>query len=370
MRTNWWGSGGWRWVLLAGLLALAASLPAAIAALPVSAPEISPDRLLARAAGSEDVAYSGVVESSAHMGLPDFRRAERLAQLLGEKHRLRVWYVGPTSWRVDEITSIGERDTYLDGTGLWLWDSGRESVTRVKGTPAVRFLRPADLLPSELGRRVALAADATEIEDLPARRVAGVACPGLRIVPRSDASTIGRVDMWVHPNSGLPLAVEIVPRGTSEPLISSQFLDLELGAPSEKIVGFDFPEGASFSFTTASDFAQAVERYSPFVLPNEIGGLRRRSSVAGAAATFGDGFELVAALVLSERYSPFTPDELARVQTASGSWGTGHIVETPLFNALTFRRGGIRFILGGTVTTDFLDAAARSLASEPFEVID
>lgn len=258
----------------------------------------------------------------------------------------------------------------MDSGGLWLWDSGRDSVTRVKGTPEVRFVRPADLLPTELGRRIAAAATGPiDLSPLPERRIAGIGAAGVRIEPVANQTTIDRVDMWVDPDTGLPVAVEVVAQGVDDPLVSTHFLDFEARPPAADTVRFVFPEGASFSFTTAADFAQAVDRYSPFVLPDEIGGLQRRSSVAGAAGTFGHGFELAAALALSERYSPFTAEELARVPTISGEWGAGNIIESPLFNALTFERGGVRFILGGTVTVERLEAAAAALVDNQFGAI-
>jgi hypothetical protein len=368
---SWWRRAGWRWALVAGMLAALGLLPAALAARPVTVPHLSPTALLERVAESEQNGYSGLVESGAHLGFPDVQRAERLAELLGERHRMRVWYRAPDAWRVDELTPIGERDNYMDSGGLWAWDSGRETVARVKGSPTVRFLRPADLLPPELGRRAAAAVDASSIlAPLPGRRIAGAEVPGVRIEPTSPGTTIERIDMWVHPATGLALAVEVVPRGTDDPMVASQFLDFDPDVPPEGSVRFVFPEGASYSFTTAPDFAAAVDRYSPFVLPDEMGGLRRRSSVAGAAGTFGEGFELVAVLALSERFSPFGASELAHVPTISGAWGTGHLVETPLFNALTFERGGIRFILGGTVTRSRLERAATTLAGSGSRVIE
>lgn len=89
---TWWKRAGWRWGPLVGLVAALASLPAAIGTLPADGPLVSLENLLEQVRSSDDVAYSGVVESSARLGFPDVRRAERLAELLGEKHRMRVWY--------------------------------------------------------------------------------------------------------------------------------------------------------------------------------------------------------------------------------------------------------------------------------------
>src|SRR5919109_1321183 len=70
---------------------------------------------------------------------------------------------GAARWRVDELTPIGERDLYRDGAETWSWDSGERRALATREEAPVRFARPADLLPPELGRRVAAAADEGEV---------------------------------------------------------------------------------------------------------------------------------------------------------------------------------------------------------------
>ena len=40
---------------------------------------------------------------------------------------------------------------------------------------------------------------------------------GLRMTPADPASTVGRVDIWADPSSGLPLMVEVFGRGSGRP---------------------------------------------------------------------------------------------------------------------------------------------------------
>src|SRR6266536_3922920 len=192
-RSSW----PWRWLVLLGAVALLASLPALVAAVP----------------------YQGYAESRAGLGLPDLPAVGRQAALLGGTTRIRAWVASPTDWRVDELTPIGERDLYHDASGTLEWDSGSHRVERTVGEPVVRFARPADLLPPELGRRLAAAASAGEVRLGRPRRVAGVNALGLRISPRSPATTVGRVDLWADPSSGLPVRVELTARGAGVPIV-------------------------------------------------------------------------------------------------------------------------------------------------------
>src|SRR5204863_2799153 len=125
-----------------------------------------------------------------------------------------------------ELTPIGERDLYAGDGGTLLWDSGERRAVVTDGEPPVRFARPSDLLPPELGRRVAAAAATGEVTRLGARRVAGVQALGLRVVPRSAGTTVARVDLWADPASGLPLRVELTTRGGARPIVTTAFLDL------------------------------------------------------------------------------------------------------------------------------------------------
>jgi hypothetical protein len=349
-------------MVLAATVSLCA-LPAAIAALQSSEARASPSVLLDKVIASGAVEYEGYAESNARFQLPEVPRAERVLDLLGERVRMRVWWESPNAWRVDELSLIGEHDTYRDTAGLWVWDSERRAATRVGGIPTVRFPRASDLLPPELGRRLAAAARPNEVSSLPSRVVCGIGAAGIRLTPSTSETTVDHVDMWVDPGSGLPLSVEITPRMSDTPIITSTFLSLNLRPPDPEVIHFQPPANAEVNFTEAADFAQAVDRYSPFVLPESIDSRPLLSSVAGAAGTYGDGFELIAVLALSEHHSPFDDDEMTQVPTSVGPWGTAHVVETPLLNGMTFEQDGITYVLGGTVPIDALEETAVLLAT-------
>jgi hypothetical protein len=233
-----------------------------------------------------------------------------------------------------------------------------------RGEAAVRFARPADLLPPELGRRVAAAAGAGEVTRLGARRVAGVHALGLRIVPRSAGTTVARADLWADPASGLPVRVELTAKGQREPIVTTAFLDLDLGPPDPATVRFAVPGDADVHREEAPDLARAIHRYSPFVLPDRLDGRPARTEVASAASTYGQGFELVAVVAFPARFSPRTRSFLERVPTRRGAWGEASVIATPLLNGMIFERQGVAYALAGTVTQPVLDRVAADLARD------
>src|SRR6266511_4087080 len=331
----------WRWLVLLGAVALLAAVPAVVSALPVSAPSLSAAELLAKVRGSTATPYQGYAESRASLGLPDLPVVGRQTALLGAITRIRAWVASPTLWRVDELTAIGERDLYQDESGTLEWDSGSNRVERTIGEPVVRFARAADLLPPALG---------------------------LRITPRSTSTTVGRVDLWADPSSGLPVRVELTARGGAGPIIVTSFLDLRQAAPAASTVRFQIPPGARVDFDDAPDLARAVERFSPFVLPDSLAGSPRRTQVASAASTYGRGYDLVAALAFPARISQRTRDFLAAVPSKRGPWGQASEIATPLLNAMVFERDGAVFALSGTVGFRSLEAIATQLARQGVRV--
>jgi hypothetical protein len=354
----------WRWLVLLLGVALLASLPALVSALPVRTRALAPADLLARVKASTAVPYQGYVESRASLGVPDLPAVDRLTTLLGGITRMRAWVASPVDWRVDELSSVGERDLYHDASGTLEWDSGSRRAERTLGEPVARFARPADLLPPELGRRLASAATEDEVRALRPRRVAGVEALGLRISPRSSGTTVGRVDLWADPSSGLPLRVELTARGATGPIIVTTFLDLRQARPSQLQVRFRPPPDARVDSDEAPDLARAVERFSPFVLPGQLGGEPRRNQVASAASTYGERFDIVAVLAFPARISLRTRAFLESVPSRKGPWGEASVIATPLLNSMVFERGQVAFALSGTVGVAVLERIATQLARD------
>ena len=52
-------------------------------------------------------------------------------------------------------------------------------------------------------------------------RMAGIDAAGLRLVPTSSQTTIGAVELWADPATGLPVQVEVFARGASTPELTS-----------------------------------------------------------------------------------------------------------------------------------------------------
>ena len=178
--------------------------------------------------------YQGYAESTVNLGLPELPDLHNVSLLLDGTTDQYVWYRSPAYWRADNVSGRREEsDTYADGGVTYLWNYGTNLLTQVTGAEPVRLPRAPDLLPPELARRLLnTAGRADRISRLPDRRIAGVDAAGLRLVPAGPDTTIGAVEIWADPASGLPVEVQISRHGTAQPVLISTFLELSRAQPN------------------------------------------------------------------------------------------------------------------------------------------
>ncbi|HWC39498.1 MAG TPA: hypothetical protein VG476_13250 [Acidimicrobiales bacterium] len=352
----------WRWIVVAIGVAVLVAVPAVVGAMPVSVAAPAPAVLLQRVVQSTSVPYQGYVLTEANLGLPNVSDASDAIGLLNNTSRLRAWVDGTGPWRVDQLSTVGEKDTYADQGGVWIWDSGHHRTTRVDGQPGARLVRPSDLLPPELGRLLATAATPQEVRALSPKRVANVAAAGLRITPRTGATTIAAVNLWVDPKNGLPLEVAVYGKGTSRAVLRSRFLDVSQSRPSTSNVTFQPPSGpVQYNDWDDVDVAARIDQRSPILLPDALGALARRSPGPAAVSTYGTGFTVVAAVGVPGRVGYQFDQELARLPSVDTPVGKGRLVQTPLLNALVVPNGDALYAVIGAVPPSTLTSLAGSL---------
>jgi hypothetical protein len=362
-----------RWsAVLAGVTVLGAT-PAAVDRLPTSSPRLPPAQLLSAIRASGAVGHTGYAESHARISLPDIPQIGRVVELLGGTSRLRVWWTAPDRWRVDSLTPIGEYGLYRDGTTTTTWDSFERRATEELGQSTVRLARSGDLLPGELGRRLAGAASPQDLHPLESRRVAGVDAAGVRIVPTSARTTVGQVDIWADPGTGLPLAVEVTQRGPTSPVISTSYLDVALGAPDAAQVAFRPGRGRRHRPDHRPRHRAAMDRFSPFVLPDDIAGERRRTAVGSGRAPYGEGFagrwRPGAAVRADVPDGP--PAGGSLTERVERPYGEAIVIRGPLLNGLVVLPNSSSYsgyVLSGAVPVEELHRIADDLAPRQLQV--
>lgn len=360
---------GWRWALVAALVCALGALPAVLDALPAADAGTSAAALRERALASASLGWSGYAESSGGLllpeftGLPDFARSlGTVADLLSDRTTMRVWWRAPDDNRVDVITSAGETDVHRDAAGTWTWDYLAQTATRT-APGAVALPTAPDLVPAALGRRLLSEAAPDELSRAGARTVAGRDALGVRVRPSQPAASVGEVDVWVDRSSGLPLAVDVLGRGLTQPSLTTRFLDLDLTRPAAATTGYDPPAGVRVRTGSADVFGPAAVLLRRVALPAALAGLPRRP-VTGpptGVALYGRGVTGLAVVpvprVVSGGFRALLAKLTDQVTDVLGTRATAG----PMGLMLVDTGRGTDYLVAGTVTFDALTTAATEL---------
>lgn len=340
--------------------ALLVATPFALRALPAADSDITARGLLDQVRSSQDHGWSGYVETEGTLQLPDADGFSDLGTLFGDVTRMRAWWQDADHWRVDRLLMSGEKDLIHDGDLTTEWDY-EDAEAEVSRDPDIRLPRTADLLPPELGRRLLRGVSATDVSRIPARRVAGMSAPGLRVVPSSRLSSIDHVDLWADPDSGVPLLVEVYGAGRTA-AFTSEFRDFSPRRPADDTVDFSPTPGTDVDFDDVIDIADAANQYAPLRPPRKIAGLAKSPVSDGAVGVYGTGMTQVIVIPLRDSEADALRDQLA-VTPGVKQGLTGTFVSVgPLGVLLTGGEGVAGWLLAGTLTRDALDRAGDDLA--------
>jgi hypothetical protein len=364
-----------RWIAVGTGIAALCALPSVLGALPVSAAAVTPSALEARILASASHPYQGYVSTDGELDVPQLPQLGVVSSLLSGVTTIRTWYAGPDQWRTDVVGLTGEQDMYQTSSGTVSWDFETGHITEVVGNPTVRLPRPQDVVPAQLGLRLLhTAGPADRISALPPQEIAGIAADGLEIRPSSADSTIGKVDIWADPATGVPLQVAVYARGAARAALSTRFQDVKLTSPAASDVTFTPAPGLPVSVATSSDVTALLDNRAFIPLPTSLGGLPAAQSLSGygaAVSGYGSGFTTFALLYLGDRLgdsamSAATAGGAAPVTFGNagvGAPGTGRLIRTPLLSVLVVRsqRFDQVFLLAGFTTPDVLVKAAGDL---------
>lgn len=359
-----------RWALVTGAIGGLCALPVVIGAWPVSAQVPDPEALRT-AILTADTPYRGYAESTGALGLPDLPETGDVAALLGGRTELRVWWAGPRSSRVDVLTATGERGFYTTPGGSTAWDYERNVSTDLVGEPDLRLPRAADLTPPDLARRLLGGPRGAEtVTALPARRIAGATAPGLRLVPRDPDTTIGAVEVWAHPGTGVALEVAVTGRGAGAPGVRTRFLDFVAGpdAVPAATVTPPYPEGADYALAQVPRISAFVDRSVPVELPSRLAGRASSDLLLGggsAVRAYGEGFSLftTVAVVPGLGFRAFDAARTAGAEQVDLPGGDAVVLRTELLTLLVALPdfGPAAYLLAGPVQPAVLRAAAAEL---------
>jgi hypothetical protein len=210
--------------------------------------------------------------------------------------------------------------------------------------------------------------------------VGGQAAYDVRVTPKTPAGLVGALEVAWDAKHGVPLKLAVYARGSSSPVLALSATRVSFGAVPLGDVAVSPPAGAHLvdiptaagnggqQTTPVTGFA-AVQAALPFhvAAPAKLGALPRTEvrlvgggDSKGALVAYGEGLGAVAVFehAAGTRSAPQGPLAMLPPVTIAGA--AGRELSTPLGTVVTWTRGGVAYVLAGSVAsaTALADAAA------------
>ncbi|ROS51538.1 sigma-E factor regulatory protein RseB domain-containing protein [Frigoribacterium sp. PhB24] len=262
-----------RWATAAAVpvAVVAASIvvPAVSATADVDLPDKTPQQVLALAASSSEASYSGTIEQTSDLGLPDVSAqatgggsssdAAGALDLLTGSHTAKVYADGATKQRVQVIDDLAERNVIRDGSSVWTYDSKTKDATHATLPDRGATEKPSALpdgttvpqTPAELADLVLSSIEPTTTVTADSDvRVAGRDAYQVVLTPKDSSTLVASATLTVDAETGIPLKVVVAAKGQSDPALSAGFTSVDFGAPAASVFAFTPPADATVTDVT------------------------------------------------------------------------------------------------------------------------
>jgi outer membrane lipoprotein-sorting protein len=349
------------------LLAIGVAVPAAVLvgalALPAQAEPLAASatptaqQLLEKVAGSTGSHYSGTIQQTSDLGLPQLPSAgpgsassddSGIVDLVTAPHTAKVYVDGRAKQRVQVLDQLAERDIVRNGSSVWIWDSKQKTAEHVT-LPAKTSASPTPTTPAELARRLLAAVKSSSTVSVTGGgSVAGRSVDRLVVTPRTDQTLVSRVVVSVDHATGVPLKIAVDARGQSGDALAVGFTDVSFAQPKDSLFAFTPPSGAK---VTTKDLSERKPLAKPDHLSNDpdaTAAPHPRPSVSGT------GWASVVTLPTGKVPASVTGDPLFGELTTAVPGGRA--LQTSLVSVLITDDGRV---LAGAVPIATLEAAAQ-----------
>ncbi|MBB5641229.1 LolA family protein [Cryobacterium roopkundense] len=360
-------------VIAVGVIAVPLQAGAAI-----DLPDKTAEQILLMVNDSTVTAFSGALEQSSDIGLPDVDLGAGMSGSLPEaagagavtsalefltgSHEARVYVDGADRTRVQILDKMDERDLIVNGTDAWTYDSQTNEVSHLAIPAELKSSWKDKAAAREAQAPTGLATPAqiaehflTEINPTTAvsvgndGTVAGRTVYELVLNPNTSDTLVESVTIAVDSETGLPLRVTVAAVGQKAPAFQLGFTSLDLSVPSADRFDFTPPAGATVTevpVPTAAD----MEKMKSEAPQSDAAPVEPTSDLPVIA---GSGWDAVAEIAASSVPAELSANPLLAQLTTEVTGGRA--LSTSLVNVFLATDGRV-FV--GSVPLERLQAAA------------
>ncbi|MCU1479667.1 MAG: hypothetical protein JWQ19_453 [Subtercola sp.] len=301
---------------------------------------------------------SGSSGSSGSAAGPSAADVSSALQLLTGTHTARVYVDGATQQRVQVIDQLAETDLVRNGSDVWQYDSSKQTAVHTtlpakSGSAGDNSGDATVQTPEQLAQKFLDDVDPTTNVSVGGDvTVAGRSAYDLILTPQATDTLVGSVSIAVDSATGLPLQVSVTARGAADAAFSTGFTALDLSTPSADLFSFTPPAGTVVTEKTMTE--KPAPTGSAAAGSGAASGAPDGSAAAKPVVT-GSGWDAIVELPAGTDASALTSSPLLGELTTAVDGG--HVLSTTLVTVLVTDDGRV---YAGSVSADQLQAAAAA----------
>ena len=285
----------------------------------------------------------------------------------------RLWMRDDGRGRLELQSNAGDVQVVWKQGQATVYDASSNTVYRIQ-LPAGQRQTAQHTPPSVAGIGAFLAqlTKHVNISSAQPSNVGGRPAYTVQLSPKEPGGLLGSVRLAWDATHGVPLRAAVYARGVTKPVLALQATSIKYGSVPLSTVAIAPPAGArvvDLAAPSGRDKSKARPTKLPFqvVAPDSLVGLNHSATRVvghgphrGVLVVYGEGLGAITVLE-REAGASSAAAQLKALPTVPLDGVDGHELATPLATVLTWDRGGVSYVLAGSVKPSVAESAARSL---------
>lgn len=287
----------------------------------------------------------------------------------------RLWVRSDGRGRLELQSNAGDVQVVWNQGEATVYDASSNTVYRIELPARQRQAQHAPPSVAGIGAFLAQLTKHVNVSSAQPSNVGGRPAYTVQLSPKEPGGLLGSVRLSWDATHGVPLRAAIYARGATKPVLELKATSISYGAVPLSTVAIAPPAGATvvdLAAPTGRERGKSEERPTklPFqgVAPDSLAGLKHsatrlidRGPHRGVLVVYGEGLGAITVLEREAGEDRGAGAQLKALPTVPLDGVEGHELATPLATILTWERGGVSYVLAGSVKPSVAESAARSL---------